>query len=74
VIARAWYTLRKTLWYWLVIGDWTWPQTHWRKYGARERWLRANRALAYISQFELAAPQKPSGEPSAGAGSRETMM
>jgi hypothetical protein len=40
----------------------------------RLRYFFASAELAYISQFELAAPQKPSGDPSAGAGSRETVI
>jgi hypothetical protein len=41
-MARAWYAVRKALWFWFVVGEWSWPQTHWRKWGEYHRWLREN--------------------------------
>lgn len=40
MIRRLVFTIRKTLWYFLVIGAPTNPCTHWRKWGELERWLR----------------------------------
>lgn len=39
LVRRLVFTVRKTLWFWFYIGAWTWPQTHWRKWGELERWL-----------------------------------
>jgi hypothetical protein len=42
-MARLIFTVRKTLWFWFSIGAWSWPQTHWHKWGELERWLREQR-------------------------------
>ena len=39
MLRRLAYALRKSLWYWLVIGERSDPRTHWRKYGELARWL-----------------------------------
>jgi hypothetical protein len=41
--ARLGYTVRKTLWFWLVQGEWSDPRTHWRKYGELEGWMRGQK-------------------------------
>ena len=40
-MGRLRFTIRKTLWYWLYVGEWSWPQTHWRKWGEYRAWLTA---------------------------------
>ena len=40
MMARLVYTIRKTLWYWLVIGEPTRWQTHFRKWREFDRAIR----------------------------------
>lgn len=40
-LRRSAWTVRKTLWFWLIVGQPTRWQTHWRKWGAFEHSLSA---------------------------------